>query len=168
MIFTKIDYLISIELILYHSLWALIAYAIPRQKISWVYWGALFILSAQMIVLRIALPLPVYFSVKVSLLCGLGMLVDTVFTRLQWWQFSRPVHFLPLWLCLLWLSFALTMQYWAAFVRVDAYVWAILGGLGFPLAYFFGQKLKLIVVARPWPVYLYQGVIWSIVLPLSL
>jgi hypothetical protein len=168
MISAKTDTLILLQLIVYHVLWAVFAYAVPRHKNRLVYYSAPLLIGLQMILAALDLPNPIYFAEKVILLSAVGICIDSVFIRFRWWQFNPTPVLIPIWLCFIWISFALSMQYLVLFIPGDFYVWAILGGIGFPLSYYVAQKLKVLMVPRPWPIYLYQGIFWLIVLPITL
>lgn len=168
MISARTETLIVLQLILYHLLWGVTAYAIPRQKNRLVYYSALLLIGLQIILAAIDLPHPIDLAMKVLLLSTIGICIDSVFTHLRWWEFYPASAFVPPWLCFIWISFALAMQYLVLFIPVEWYIWAILGGLGFPLAYHVAQKLKVLKVRHPWPVYAYQGLFWFIFLPMSL
>ena len=169
MISAKIDTLILLQFILYHLLWVVSAYAIPRQKNRLLYSASLVIIVLQLIVVAMELPHPISFTISVVVLSAVGIGIDTVFTRLGWFQFyPKPSHIIPLWLCFIWLSFALSMQFLVVFFPGKFYVWAILGAIGFPLSYYVAQKLKVFSVPRPWCAYGYQGLFWLIFLPMIL
>jgi hypothetical protein len=161
----KIDLLIILQFILYHGLWAVIAYGVPRARSKLIYWSAGVILVAQLILIPIGISSLLTFFLNILILTVVGIGVDIIFTRYQWWRFPGEYKTIPMWLCLLWLSFALSLEYLVCFVHMSLYFWALLSAVGFPLAYFFAQKLRVIQVLRPWPVYLYQGLIWLFLLP---
>jgi hypothetical protein len=169
MISAKIDILILLQFILYHLLWIVSAYAIPRQKNRLLYSTSIVLIVMQLIVAAIDQPNPSGFAISVIVLTAVGIGIDTIFIRAGWFQFNpRPPYIIPFWLCLIWLSFALSMQYLVLFVPGKFYVWAILGAIGFPLSYYVAQKLKVLKVSRPWPVYGYHGLFWLIFLPMIL
>jgi hypothetical protein len=169
MISAKIDTLLLIQFILYHLLWVLSAYLIPRQKNRVLYSACLVIIVLQVIVVTIDLPKPISFAISVMVLSAVGIGIDTIFTRLGWFRFNpTPSYIIPLWLCFIWLSFALSMQYLILFFPGKFYVWAILGAIGFPLSYYVAQKLKVFSVPRPWSAYGFQGLFWLIFLPIIL
>lgn len=86
---------------------------------------------------------------RLSLLCGSGLLLDALTVQLELVQFRDAGAFgLPLWLVLLWLSFALTvpcLQRWLPKLATQLAVFAVAA----PLAYFAGAALGAATVLQP-------------------
>jgi hypothetical protein len=182
-----------LEFGLYNALWFLLAYFIPRENnklkneptqenpseknkslksLKSLYWIYLLIMSVQLILPLTDLShnLYLYFYLKILLLSSLGILIDSVLTFFSYFSFFRKTKFIPPWLVLLWVSFSITMQYALFFMShdlSDLFFLGLLGAFGFPLTYFFADKLKVLRVNNPWPTYFYQGLFWGVFLPLT-
>ncbi len=175
----KQEFLMVLEFGLYNAFWFLLAYFIPRQNnipknksFKSLYWIYLLITSVQLILplTDLSHDLYLYFYLKILLLSSLGILIDSVLTFFSYFSFFRKTKFIPPWLVLLWVSFATTLQYGLFFMSHAAsnlFFLGLLGAFGFPLTYFFADRLKVLKVNNPWPTYFYQGLLWGVFLPLT-
>jgi len=195
MLLVKTEIIIILQLVLYHALWIVLAYFIRRKNITAqnttaqrnksLYWVSLLIISFQIVLAQIGFPEASYFEFnsnfyfKIILLSTLGIFIDSVFTSLGYFtflpkilskkSFSKKIKFIPLWLCLLWISFSIAMQYLLFFTPndwSDLFFWGLLAAFGFPFSYFCADRLKVLKVEAPWRAYFYQGLFWFFALPL--
>ncbi len=187
--FFKKELILILEFVLYHVLWLLLAYFIPRenhkfqnktaQNIQYeknkslrLYWVYLFIIAVQLILplMELSHDLYLYFYLKIILLSTLGIFIDSVLTCFSYFSFSQKIKFIPLWLVLLWVSFSIAMEYVLFFMShdlSDLFFLGLLGAFGFPLTYLLADKLKVLRVNNPWLAYFYQGLFWGVFLPLT-
>ncbi len=195
MLLVKTEIIIALQLVLYHALWVLLAYFvrlknitaqnIAAQKNRVLYWVSLLIIILQVFLAQIGFPDAFYFDFnsnfyfKIIVLSLLGIFIDSVFTSLGYFTFlppilskksgSKKIKFIPFWLCLLWISFAIAMQYVLFFTSNDwsnLFFWGLLAAFGFPFSYFCADRLKVLKVEAPWRAYFYQGLFWFFALPL--
>lgn len=103
----------------------------------------------------------------------IGLLLDSVWiwSGLVIFATALPYDWLaPVWILVLWLAFALTLNHSLASLQGHPWIGAALGAVGGPLAYCVAvhawQAASLIVPA--WPAYLALGIAWAIVTPLLL
>jgi hypothetical protein len=100
------------------------------------------------------------------LFAGLGVLMDQVlsFTGVL----SFPGLWLPAWLVVLWLAFALVLPHVSGFLqRLPVYAWSVLGALGGTLSYRAGAALGAVEFGQsPWISSIVLALAWAVLLPL--
>jgi hypothetical protein len=98
----------------------------------------------------------------------LGLIIDTSWTIFGLMEFTdpRPVHpIAPLWILIMWVGFALTVNHSMAWMKEHRWLPAILGFIGGPLAYFAGLRLGAVeYLVDPWFVSTILGIVWAIAL----
>ena len=101
----------------------------------------------------------------------LGFAVDSAFAASQWLQYQAALPspmLAPVWIVVLWISFALTLNHSLQFLR-GRHVWAVLfGAVGGPVAYLLaGRGWGALNFGRPdWHVLLALALAWALVTPL--
>ena len=97
---------------------------------------------------------------------GCGWLLDSALLQLGLFGFAGSSPVLPLWLALLWLSFASTLRYSLGWSARPWWLGSILGAIGGPLSYLAGARLA--DVELPLGVttsVLILAAIWALLLP---
>ena len=108
------------------------------------------------------------------LICiGLGFVADSLLVRLGFLRFEQAVPwtgYAPIWICLLWAGFALTLNHSMSYFQSRPIAAVIFGLLGGPLAYYVAANIwKAVQFSQPtWQVYAALAVIWAIMTPLLL
>jgi hypothetical protein len=162
---------------LYYFVWILSAYYARNEKLSGkiFYFFAFLILLAQVFLTHMSIQNPLYFYAKTLLLLSVGISFDFLFTILGFWEWADTktmrTKTIPSWLLILWMSFSISMQYLMISMNIDFAVFlslGLMGGLGFPLTYFFAQRINVLIVKKSLRAYLYQGLFWAAVLPFIL
>lgn len=100
------------------------------------------------------------------LFASLGVLVDQVLSIAG--VLSFPGRWLPAWLVVLWLAFALVLPHISVFLqRLRLYAWSVLGAIGGTLSYQAGAALGAVALGQPlWLSSLVLAVTWAVMLPL--
>lgn len=99
-------------------------------------------------------------------IAGCGWLLDSALLQLGLFGFAGSSPVLPLWLALLWLSFASTLRYSLNWTARPWWLGSLLGAIGGPLSYLGGARLA--DVELPLGVtasVLILAVIWALLLP---
>lgn len=104
---------------------------------------------------------------------AIGLLLDSAWIWSGLVVFATPLPFAwlaPIWIMVLWLAFALTLNHSMASLQGHPWIAAALGAVGGPLAYYIAAHAwQAANVNEPaWPAYLALGVAWGIVTPLLL
>ena len=99
------------------------------------------------------------------LIAFMGIAMDQSLTLLEVFRF--PDQWIPLWLVLLWCSFAVVMPTGFGFLQKLAKPWqALFGAVGGTVAYAAAWKLGAVSFSLPvWQVLLIQSVLWGIFVP---
>ena len=130
-------------------------------------WAALLMLVVQLLCTALAaqagnrlLPL-----VRSAVLAATGIGVDTVFTRAGFLNFDSGS--LPLWLLLLWCSFALALPLLqGVLARLPRWALVLISCAGGLLSYRAGVALDAVRFSEPaWPSLLALGLFWALLLP---
>jgi hypothetical protein len=103
------------------------------------------------------------------LVVTLGFAWDSAVTAMGLMQFStgRMLSGLaPYWIAAMWLSFATTLNVSLRWLRGRAWLAALLGAVGGPLAYFAGAKLGALSFPQPLPGLAAQALGWALLMPL--
>jgi hypothetical protein len=107
--------------------------------------------------------------VVIAALLGFG--IDSAFAASQWLHYQAPLpwpSFAPVWILVLWMGFALTLNHSMRFLR-GHHLWAIaFGAIGGPVAYVAADRLwGAVQFEQPhWHVVVALGVAWAVVTPL--
>jgi len=160
----------------------LVRYGLTRQncllldivlfKISWallvVLQGAGLVYAAVVILLRLFLLTNYKRTLPaVALVCVMGLVLDTLLTSLDIFLFSTP--WLPSWLVMLWLSFALVLANGFAFLGNWPVHFQALAGMGFGSAgYTAGFLMGAVAFSWSYPVtMMLVALLWAFFLPLA-
>ncbi|URL60189.1 DUF2878 domain-containing protein [Luteibacter flocculans] len=101
----------------------------------------------------------------------LGSITDGVAAALDWLRYASPAPALPpqgapLWILMLWASFATTINRSLTVVRGRPWLAAVLGGLGAPLAYSAAASgWHAVEWTSPWA-WVWIGACWAFALPI--
>jgi hypothetical protein len=98
----------------------------------------------------------------------LGLIIDTGWTIFGVMEFTdpRPVQpIAPIWILIMWVGFALTINHSMMWMQKHALMPALLGFVGGPMAYYAGLKLGAVEFLLDfWTVIALLGVVWAIAL----
>lgn len=98
----------------------------------------------------------------------LGLIIDTCWTIFGLMQFTdpRPLHpIAPIWILIMWVGFALTINHSMAWMKEHRLLPALMGFIGGPMAYYAGLKLGAVeYLVNPWQMSVILGVVWAIAL----
>jgi hypothetical protein len=101
-----------------------------------------------------------------------GIVVDGVAAKMDWVRYaapspSIPAHAAPVWILMLWASFAMTINSSLAYLRDRWWLALALGAVGAPLAYLGAQRGWHAVTFQPpaWRGWLWIAVCWAVALP---
>ena len=103
------------------------------------------------------------------LVVTLGFAWDSAVTAMGLMQFSTAgmiSGFAPYWMAAMWLSFATTLNVSLRWLRGRAWLAALLGAVGGPLAYFAGAKLGALSFPQPLLGLAVQALGWALLMPL--
>jgi hypothetical protein len=103
---------------------------------------------------------------RLAPIMALGIAVDSTLSLLGVFSFNGNV-LAPLWLCMLWLAFATTLN--RALATFGRWRWlaAVVGGVGVPFNYAVGAKLGAVALPlAPWLTTTLLIAIWALLLPL--
>ncbi|MBE1161942.1 DUF2878 domain-containing protein [Dyella acidiphila] len=102
-----------------------------------------------------------------------GVLIDGVAARMGWAHYATPspaipAHGAPVWILVLWLSFAMTVNQSLAYLRDRWWLALAFGAIGAPLAYLGAQRgWHAVDFPHPaWRGLIWLSVCWAIALPL--
>lgn len=100
----------------------------------------------------------------------LGLLVDGMAAANDWLRYASPApalppHGAPVWILMLWACFATTLNRSLAVLRGRAWLAALLGGLGAPLAYVAAARGWDAVQWSSWFGLAWIGACWAVALP---
>ena len=85
----------------------------------------------------------------IALFCIVGVCMDSVFTLLGFLSFEASgFPYIPIWLTLLWLAFAMTLLHSMSFVLERVWLSCLLAAIAAPFSYFTGEKLGALTVAE--------------------
>ncbi len=104
---------------------------------------------------------------------AIGLLLDSIWIWIGLVEFATPLPvawLAPVWIIVLWLAFALTLNHSMASLQHHPWLAAALGAVGGPLAYYVAVHAwqAASFIAPAWLVYLALTVAWAIVTPLLL
>ena len=89
-------------------------------------------------------------ELKLIIIAGLiGLLFDGALLNFDLIIYNDPVlpyPFTPIWIVMLWMFFAMTLNHSLAWLRQKIYISILFGALGGPLAYIAGEKLGAITL----------------------
>lgn len=95
-----------------------------------------------------------------------GWVLDTTLLHLGLFNFPNATFVLPLWLAVLWLLFASTLQHSLSWTRRPWWIGSLLGAFAGPLSYWGGARLA--GVGLPfgvWPSILLLALVWAMLMP---
>jgi hypothetical protein len=103
----------------------------------------------------------------------LGVLCDSALIQLGFLRFQQPIpssEIAPVWIAMLWVGFAMTLNHSMAFFKTRLIAATVFGLLGGPLAYWVANHAwKAVTFTAPdWQVYTALAVIWAVLTPLLL
>ncbi len=107
--------------------------------------------------------------VLIAALLGFG--VDSAFAASQWLHYQAPLPWpslAPVWIVVLWMGFALTLNHSMQFLRGRT-LWAIVfGAIGGPVAYVAADRVwGAVQFEQPdWRVLIALGIAWAVVTPM--
>ncbi|MFM9914125.1 MAG: DUF2878 domain-containing protein [Methylophilaceae bacterium] len=98
----------------------------------------------------------------------LGVLFDSVLLNLGWIVFPHDGLGIlpPLWMLTLWLLFATTLNVSLRWMRGRAWLAALFGLIGGPMAYWGGSGLGALQLAAPLPMTIALALGWAVLMPL--
>lgn len=110
-------------------------------------------------------------DLKLVIIAGvLGFAIDSVFAATQSLHYQAPLpspSFAPVWILILWVAFALTLNHSMLFLR-GKLLWAMLfGAIGGPIAYLIADRVwGAVRIEQPdWQVLLALALAWAVVTP---
>jgi len=100
----------------------------------------------------------------------LGFAIDSVFASMHWLQYASPRPWpllAPVWIVVLWMGFALTLNHSMHFLRGRLVLAVLFGAVGGPVAYIAADRLwGAVRFDTPgWPALLALGLAWAVVTP---
>lgn len=105
----------------------------------------------------------------IFLVCAFGITVDSACQALGLIEFYGHGWPIPLWLGLLWLAFATTLNHCFSRLNNHIYAAAALGGIGGPLSYLAGIKLGAANTGLPlMTMFAALGLVWAVLFPAAL
>jgi hypothetical protein len=134
-------------------------------NVAWfglVYWGNAFVpIALLMLAVHIVFFMTSYreffFIVIVTVI---GIYVDSLLQYFNFFIFSEDPH-IPIWLMLLWASFATTLSHSLLFLRLSVWL-QILAGLLAPLSYIAGHQFEAVSFGQPLiTTYFVLSLIWA-------
>lgn len=159
-----------IHFVLYYLTWILCIYYAAHDA---PYLGPVLalILIAMQVVWQIITRQPylraVYFALGLALL---GTLLDTIWLHAGFVYFkSNPFegYVAAPWMTCLWLSFGLTLIVNSEPLLKHYVIWGLLALVFLPISYWLGVVCNAAQVNDPFHFYLYLGLVWSVLLPIS-
>jgi hypothetical protein len=106
----------------------------------------------------------------VAIAAVLGFAIDSAFAAAQWLHYQSPLPWAtlaPVWILVLWVAFALTLNHSMQFLR-GKMLWAVLfGAAGGPIAYLIADHVwGAVRIEQPgWPVLVALAIAWAVVTP---
>lgn len=101
-----------------------------------------------------------------------GLILDTTWINLGWLEFAANwplADKAPVWILILWMGLALTLNHSLAWLQSRLLLAACLGGLFGPVSYRAAAQLGAVkIIDQSWNWFIGIGVSWAIVLPLLL
>lgn len=96
-----------------------------------------------------------------------GSALDSFLLNLGVFDFGEPRTLIPLWLALLWLLLATTLNHCLAWTAQPWWRGSLLGAIGGPLSYYGGAQIAGVGLPYgTWPTLLLLALIWAAVMPL--
>lgn len=97
----------------------------------------------------------------------LGCAVDSFLLHLGVFDFGEPRTLIPLWLALLWLLLATTLDHCLAWSATPWWRGSLLGAVAAPLSYYAGAELADVgLPLGTWPTLALLAVIWAALMPM--
>ncbi len=114
---------------------------------------------------------PTYDRNALLLMGAAGLIVDSAYPLAGVASYASPwpsPRLAPVWLLMMWLNLALTMNQSLAWLRGRYLLAALFGGLGGGLSYWAGWRLGAVeFLWPPWAAACLIGLVWAILLPLA-
>lgn len=96
-----------------------------------------------------------------------GSALDSFLLNLGVFDFGEPRLLIPLWLALLWLLLASTLNHCLAWTAQPWWRGSLLGAVGAPMAYYGGAQIAGVSLPLgTWPTLAILAAIWAVVMPL--
>lgn len=96
----------------------------------------------------------------------LGLIIDTLLLQLNLYEFTYPFPFegiSPLWIILMWIGFALTVNHSMKWLELHPLLPALMGGIFAPLSYLAGLRLGAVeYLAGPLLISICISITWAI------
>jgi hypothetical protein len=94
---------------------------------------------------------------------AIGFAADSVPVATQYVHFDSPglSGWAPWWMVTLWVAFATTLNHSLRWLMSRAWIAALAGAIGGPLAYLAGAKLGALTIATPAPALLLVAALWA-------
>lgn len=103
---------------------------------------------------------------QLALVGGLGIAADALLSAAGVFQFSGGV-LVPLWLCCLWLAFAVALRRSLDWLGARPWLASLAGAIAFPLNYWVGQRAGAVEFGYSLPSTLaLLAITWAVLLPL--
>lgn len=95
-----------------------------------------------------------------------GSALDSFLLNLGLFDFGQSRTLIPLWLALLWLLLATTLNHCLAWSAQPWWCGSLLGAIGGPLAYYAGAQVADVgLPLGAWPTLLILALVWALVMP---
>lgn len=95
-----------------------------------------------------------------------GSALDSFLLNLGVFDFGEPRQLIPLWLALLWLLLASTLNHCLAWTAQPWWRSSLLGALAAPLSYYGGAKIADVTLPLgTWPTLVILALVWTLVMP---
>ena len=102
----------------------------------------------------------------------LGLILDSLWIQLGILEYEAPLlleTIAPVWILLLWMSLALTLNHSLGWLKERLALAAALSALASPISYYAGQRLEALTIQVPfWEAALILGGAWAACMPLLL
>jgi hypothetical protein len=95
---------------------------------------------------------------------AIGFVADSVLVQTHYVQFESAASsgWAPLWMVSLWMAFATTLNHSLRWLMSRAWIAALAGVIGGPLAYLAGAELGALMIATPVPGLMLVGALWGV------
>ena len=110
---------------------------------------------------------------RLMLIClATGLIVDSGWVQLGIIQYQAAIptpEFSPIWILILWMGMALTLNHSLAWLKKRLWLAAVFAAVASPLSYYAGSSLGAALVLQDWfTASLVFGLSWAVIVPLLL